>query len=140
MKYLLQMAIAASFGFTLVGATTAQAAPVAMQSDLHQIGQTQRLHGRLLAQYGPQPRVEPLCSSPPINRGQVISVAGCTALARLREISDGSSVTTIRRYQLRRNRSVWDAIPWRDQRVLAQYDVFVLGNVAETEKATAPSK
>jgi hypothetical protein len=140
MKYLLQMAIVASISVALASATTAKAAPFKVQTDLHQIGQTQRLHGRFLAQYGPQPRVEPLCSSPPTNRGQAISVAGCTALARLRETSDGSSVTIILRYQLRRNRSVWSAIPWRDQRVLAQYDVFVLGNEIETSKATAPAK
>jgi hypothetical protein len=140
MKHLLQMAIVASIGVTLASATTTQAAPVTVQSDPQQIVEAQRLHSRWLAQFGSNPRIQPLCGGPYSQGGQMLSTAGCTALARLREADDGSSVTTIRRYQLRRNRPVWSAIPWRDKRVLVEYDVLVLGNEIETSKAIAPAK
>ena len=118
----------------VAGTILISAAPIAGQAnELNQGADSAAPHqdgfvqNRWLNQFGAKAHVVPLCNDGPGSTLQLLSLSTCAILSSIRNEGSKPAAMSFRISQIKRNRAAWRAIPRRDQRILEQYDVIVIG-------------
>ncbi len=118
----------------VAGTLLTSAAPIAVKAtELNQrpnmsaARQDSLIQNRWLNQFGAKARVEPLCNDGPGSTLQLLSLSTCAALSNFHSEPARPAVKSVRISHIKRNRAAWNAIPRRDQRILEQYDVVLVG-------------
>jgi hypothetical protein len=105
-----------------------QANELSRRSDLAAARHDNLLQNRWLNQFGAKAHVVPLCHDGSGNPSQLLSLSTCATLASIRSEVAKPAVMSLRVSQIKRNRAAWNAIAHRDQRILEQYDVVLVGD------------
>ena len=129
----------------VVGIMAACAAPIAGQanalsqdSNLPAAHQNSLPKNRWLNQFGANAHVEPLCNDGPESTLQLLSASTCATLSSFHSEPAKPAAISFRISQIKRNRTAWNAIPRRDQRILEQYDVIVVGEARAVDVKIGP--
>jgi hypothetical protein len=130
------IATALVLGFVGAIPTVSLATEVTTRPNLAATKHAMNFQDRWLGQFGANARVEPLCLEAQGQTTQVLSPATCFALAALHVEPIRSQVRSVRVAQIKRDRALWNALSRRDQRILEQYEVVVVGNARAVEAKT----
>lgn len=129
----------------IAGTLLTSGAPIAGQAnELNQGADSAAAHqdvfvqNRWLNQFGAKAHVVPLCNDGPGSTLQLLSLSTCVTLSSFHSEPATPAVKSFRISQIKRNRAAWNAIPRRDQRILEQYDVVVIGEARAVAAKIGP--
>jgi hypothetical protein len=127
MTHLSLFAIALTFGLVGATPTTASATDLAPRPTLETRKQAITLQNNWLDRFGADAHVDPLCPEVQGQTTQVLSPETCAMLSTFQSEPVRASARSVRVSRIKRNRALWNTLSLRDQRILEQYEVIVVG-------------
>jgi hypothetical protein len=134
------IAIAIAFGLVGTAPSVSLATDLAPRQNLEATKQTIKTQNRWLRQFGANAHVDPLCSQALSQTTQVLSSSSCLALSRFQVAPIRIAARSVRVAHIKRDRAFWNALSRRDQRILEQYEVVVVGDAPAVDAKTGGAR